>query len=76
MIKDIDINKTALSNKIPYGKQDFKCFTGYKDATKIKSLCIFRPRISIYKKDFDKTKCMYFLIKDEKKKLAILSKKS
>ena len=76
MISDRDINKIALSNKIPYGKQDFKYFIIYKDATKIKPLCIFWPRISIYKKDFDKTKCMYFLIQDKKKKLTILSKKS
>ena len=76
MISDRDINKIALSNKIPYGKQDFKYFITYKDATKIKPLCIFWPRISIYKKDFDKTKCMYFLIQDKKKKLTILSKKS
>ena len=27
---------------------------------------MFRPKMSIYKIDFDKTKGMYFLIKDEK----------
>ena len=45
LINDIDINKTVVSNKIPLGKQDFKYFTGYKDATKIKPLCIFCPRV-------------------------------
>ena len=27
----IDINKMVVSNKLPFGKQDFKCFIGYKD---------------------------------------------
>ena len=46
----------VISKKIPFVKQDFKYFIGYKDTTKVKSLCIFRPRMSIYKIDFDKTK--------------------
>ena len=29
-------------------------------------LCIFVPKISAYRRDFDKTKCMSFLIKDGK----------
>ena len=29
-------------------------------------LCIFLSKISAYRIDFDKTKCMSFLIKDEK----------
>ena len=33
---------------------------------KIRPLCIFLPKMSAYRKDFDKTKYMYFLIKDEK----------
>ena len=43
----------------------FKYFIVYKDAQKIRHLCIFRPKMSIYERDFDKTKGMYFLIKDE-----------
>ena len=65
-INDIDVNKIVASNKLPFGKQDFKYFICYKDAKKIRPLCIFRPKISIYKRDFDETKCMYFFIKDEK----------
>ena len=53
---------------------------------KIIPLCIFCPKMIIYRRDFDKTKFMYFLIKNnlfffEKyneiwgKKLAILSKR-
>ena len=26
---DVDINKTVVSNKLPFGKQDFKYFIGY-----------------------------------------------
>ena len=31
-INDIDINKIVVSNKLPFGKQDFKYFIGYKDS--------------------------------------------
>ena len=65
LINDIDFNKIVVSNKIPFRKQDFKYFIDYKDATKIKLLCIFYTRTTIYKKDFDKTKFMHFWIKDE-----------
>ena len=34
-IVNIDVNKTVISNKIPFGKKDFKYFIGYKDAKKI-----------------------------------------
>ena len=33
---------------------------------KNRPLCIFLPKMSAYRKNFDKTKCMTFLIKDEK----------
>ena len=53
---------------------------------KIIPLCIFCPKMIIYRRDFDKTKFMYFLIKNNffffekyneiwEKKLAILSKR-
>ena len=66
MINDIDINKIVVPNKLLFGKKDFKYFIGYEDVGKIKLLCIFRSKMSIYKKDSDKTRCMYFLIKEEK----------
>ena len=31
LINDVDINKIVVSNKLPFGKQDFKYFIGYKD---------------------------------------------
>ena len=33
---------------------------------KIIHVCICCPRINIFSRDFDKTKCIYFLIKEEK----------
>lgn len=35
------INKAAVFNNLPLGKQDFRYFTGYKNDKKIKPLCIF-----------------------------------
>ena len=40
-IKNIEINKIVVSNKLPIDKQDFKYFIGYKDSDKIRPLCIF-----------------------------------
>ena len=65
-INHIDIDKIVVSNKLSFGKQHFEYFIGYKDDKKIIPLCIFLPKMIICRRDFDKTKCMYFLIKDEK----------
>ena len=59
-IKNIHINKTAVSNKVSFGKSGFKYFIGYKDGKKIKHLCIFLPKMSTYRKDFDETKYISF----------------
>ena len=59
-IKNIDINKIVLFKKISFGKKSFKYFIGYKDA-KIRPLCIFLPKMSAYRRDFDETKYMSFL---------------
>ena len=64
-IKNIDINKMIVSNKISYGKKGFKYLIGYKNAKKIRPLCIFLPNMNAYRKDFDKTKHISFLIKDD-----------
>ena len=65
MKDNIDAHKIVASNKMPFGKNGFEYFIGYKDAKKIRPLCIFLPKISAYGRDFDKTKCMSFLRKDE-----------
>ena len=54
-IKNIDINKIVVSSQVPFGKKEFKHFIGYKDAKKIKPLCIFLPKMSAYRKNFDET---------------------
>ena len=66
MISHIGIEKVVISNKLPFGKQDFKYFIGSKYAQKFRPLCIFRSKMRKYKTGLDKTKYMYFLIKDEK----------
>ena len=66
MIDNTDVYKIVVSNKISFGKKDFKYFIGYKDAKKIRPLCIFLPKMSAYRRDFGKTKCMSFLIKRKK----------
>ena len=70
---DIEIKKIQISqikkfyfDKLFFGKKYFKYFVGYKDAKKVRLLwCIFLKKISAYRRDFDKTKCMSFMIKDE-----------
>ena len=56
LIDNIDV----VSDKISFGKFDFKYFIGSKDAKKIRHLCKFLPKMSPYRRDFDKTKCMFF----------------
>ena len=64
-INNIDISKIVVSNQLPFGKQDFKYFIGYKDVKKV-NLCIFYLKMSVYRREFDeiKIKFMYFLIED------------
>ena len=54
--KYIDINKIVVSNKVSFGKKGFRCFIGYKDAKKMRPLCIFLSKMSVYRRDFDETK--------------------
>ena len=58
-IKTRGINKIVVSNKVSFGKKGFKYFIGYKDA-KIRPLCIFLPKMSAYRRDFDETKYVFF----------------
>ena len=64
-MKNIDINKIVVSNKIFFGKKGLRYFVGYKDSKKIIPLCIFLPKMTAYRKDFDQAKFMSFLIKDD-----------
>ena len=60
-IKNIDINKTVVSNKVFYGKKGFKYFISCKDS-KVRPLCIFLPKMG---RNFDENKYMSFMIKDD-----------
>ena len=51
-----------MPNQVSFGKKEFKYFIGYEDAENIKPLCIFLPKMTAYRKDFDETKHIYFLI--------------
>ena len=62
-MKNIDIDKIVVSSKVSL--MSFKYFIGYKD-TKIRALFIFLPKMSAFRTDFDETKYMSFLIKDDK----------
>ena len=63
---NIDINKIVVSNKFSFDKNDFKYFIGYKDSKKVRPLRILLPIMSAYRRNFDDTKYMSFLIKDDK----------
>ena len=64
-INNINFNKIVVCKKLPFGKQDFKYFIGHKDSGKIRSSCIFRSHIVIYKIKFEENRCIYFLAKFE-----------
>ena len=49
LIKNIGINKIVLSVKFSFGKKAFKYFIGQKDDKEIRPLCIFVPRMSVYR---------------------------
>ena len=66
MINDIDINEIVAFNQLPFCKQDFIYFIGYKNDKNIRLLRIFFPKVSAYRMDIDEIKCMYFMAKEEK----------
>ena len=51
LINNIDINKIVVSNKFPFGKQDFKYCIGYKDYKETRPFHIFFREMSISKAD-------------------------
>ena len=54
-IKNIDIDKTVVSNKVSFGKNGFRYLIDYKNAN-MRPLCRFLPKMSAYRIDFDETK--------------------
>ena len=65
-LKNVDNDKILVSNNVPFGKKGFKYFIGYKNAKKIKHLCVFVLKVTAYRRDFDETKYVCFLIKGDK----------
>ena len=61
-LRDGDIEKLLVSNKISFGEKDCKCFIGYLyNDNKFKLLHMMFPKTSAYIKSYDrKTKWMYF----------------
>ena len=55
-----------MFNKVPFGKKECKYFIGYKDTKKTRPLCTFLSKMSTHRKDFDETKYISFLVKDDK----------
>ena len=43
-IKNVDIGKIVVSNKVPFGKKGLKYFICYKDAKKIKTFMYISPK--------------------------------
>ena len=66
LLKDVDIEKLLVSNKIYFGEKNYKYFIGYLYFdNKVKPLHIMLPKTSAYLKLYDGlTKWMYFLIED------------
>ena len=66
-LKDTDIEKVLLSNKIYFGEKSYKYFIGYLyNNHKVKPLYIMLPKTNAYVKSYnEQTKWMYFLIEDD-----------
>ena len=66
-LKDVDIKKVLVSNKISFGEKNYRYFIGYLyDNHNVKSLHITLPKTSAYVKSYNgQTKWKYFLIEDD-----------
>ena len=61
-VRDVDIGKVLVSNKIYFGEKNYKYFIGYLyNDHKVKPLQIMLPKTSAYVKSYDgQTKWMFF----------------
>ena len=66
-LRDVDIEKILMSNKISFGIKKYKYFIGYLyDDYKIESLHIIFQKATIFVNNYDgQTKWMYFLIEGD-----------
>ena len=58
-IDNINVNKIVVSNKVSFGKKNFKFLLAIK-MPKVRPLWIFLPKMRAHRRDFDKAKCMSF----------------
>ena len=58
-IKDVDINKIVVSNKVSFGKKGFKYFIGNKYAKKL-NLYVYFSQMSPYRRDYNENKYIFF----------------
>ena len=66
LIHNIDLGKIVVSKKVSFDKNRVEYFISYKDTNKNWTFTQFLPKMSTHRRDFDNTKCMNFLIKDDK----------
>ena len=61
-LKDVDVEKVLVSNKITFGEKSYKYFIGYLyNNIKVKPLHAMLPKRKVYVKGYDgQTKWMYF----------------
>ena len=59
-IKNVDIDKTVVSNTVPFGKKGFKYFIGYKDAKKLSLYMYFYQKWLHIEKTFTKLNMYLF----------------
>ena len=66
-MKDVDIEKVLVSNKISYGEKNYKYFIDYfYNDHKVELLQKMLPKTSAYvKSDDGQTEWMYFLMEDD-----------
>ena len=58
--------KILLSKRFSFSKKSFKYFIGFKNGKKVSVLFVIPLKISTYDRNYDKTKYMSFMIKNEK----------
>ena len=64
-MKKIDINKIIVSNKVSFSIKGSNISLATKMLKKIRPLCKLFPKVSAYRRDFDETKYIAVLEKDD-----------
>ena len=65
-LRDVDVEKVLVSNKISFGEKNYKYLIGYLyNDHKAKLLHVMLPKTSAYVKIYDRrTKCMHYAFFD------------